>query len=136
MASETAIAAERLSAPGPSRWRRRLLVFGAPAAYLVALTVVTLSWGLPLARDQLFFWLVLGMAAFSVAAWRSWGRMVLEWLPFYSLLVGYDFLRGAVAVAPDRAHVDPQLALDKLIGGGVVPTVWLQQHLWHAGHPR
>jgi membrane-associated phospholipid phosphatase len=81
-------------------------------------------------------WLGLGMAAFSVAAWRSWGRLLLEWLPFYGLLVAYDFLRGAVAVAPDRAHVDPQLALDKVIGAGAVPTVWLQQHLWHAGHPR
>ena len=138
MASESAISTEALPAPSVPRsgWLRRLLVFGAPAAYLAALTIVTLSWGLPVARDQLFFWLVLGVAAFSVPAWRSWGGLLLEWLPFFGLLVAYDRLRGAVSVAPGHAHVDAQLAFDKALGGGEVPTVWLQQHLWHAGHPR
>jgi membrane-associated phospholipid phosphatase len=80
---------------------------------------------------------VLGMAAFSVPAWRSWGGLLLEWLPFFALLVAYDRLRGAVAIdQPGQAHVDAQLAFDKVLGGGEVPTVWLQQHLWHAGHPR
>jgi membrane-associated phospholipid phosphatase len=113
----------------------RFVVIGAPVVYLIALATVIITWGLPVARDQLFFWLGLGMAAFSVAAWRSWGSMLLEWLPFYGLLVAYDFLRGAVAVPVDQAHVTPQLDLDKFIGGGQVPTVWLQQHLWHLGHP-
>jgi membrane-associated phospholipid phosphatase len=121
--------------PVPSRRvLRRALVIGAPMAYVVALTIVIVSWGLPLARDQLFFWLGLGMAAFSVAAWRSWGRLLIEWLPLYGLLVAYDFLRGAVAVTPEQAHVDPQLLIDKAIGFGAVPTVWLQQHLWTSGH--
>src|SRR5919197_2583937 len=115
---------------------RRAIVIGAPTAYLLALTIVIVSWGLPLARDQLFFWLGLGMAAFSVAAWRSWGRLLIEWLPLYGLLVAYDFLRGAVAVTPEQAHVDPQLMIDKALGAGAVPTVWLQQHLWTVGHPR
>jgi membrane-associated phospholipid phosphatase len=140
MASESAIATEGLQQAQPAAprsWLRRLLVFGVPAAYLVALTIVTLSWGLPVARDQLFFWLVLGIAAFSVPAWRSWGGLALEWLPFFALLVAYDRLRGAVAIdQPGQAHVDAQLAFDKALGGGEVPTVWLQQHLWHAGHPR
>jgi membrane-associated phospholipid phosphatase len=135
MASETAVAAESVPAPSPKAWLRRLLVVGAPLAYLVALTIVTLSWGLPLARDQLFFWLVLGMAAFSVPAWRSWGGLLLEWLPFFALLVAYDRLRGAVAIdQPAQAHVDAQLAFDKFLGAGEVPTVWLQRHLWHPGH--
>jgi membrane-associated phospholipid phosphatase len=69
--------------------------------------------------------------------WRSWGGLLLEWLPFFALLVAYDRLRGAVAIdQPGLAHVNAQLAFDKAIGGGEVPTVWLQQHLWHAGHPR
>ena len=138
MASESAIAAEALPAPSaaPTTWLRRLLVFGAPAAYLVALTIVTLSWGLPVARDQLFFWLVLGMAAFSVPAWRSWGGLLLEWLPFFALLVAYDRLRGAVSVTAVQAHVVPQIDFDKALFAGHLPTVWLQEHLWHAGHPR
>lgn len=119
----------------PAGLGRRAIVVGAPGLYLVALAIVTWRWGLPLARDQLFIWLGLGMAAFSVAAWRSWGTLLLEWLPFYGLLVLYDFLRGAVSVTPERAHVAPQLAFDRALGGGDVPTVWLQQRLWDAAHP-
>jgi membrane-associated phospholipid phosphatase len=119
------------------RWPRvgRVLAIGAPVVYLVALALTIVNWGLPVARDQLFLWLGLGMAAFSVPAWRSWGGLLLEWLPFYGLLVAYDFLRGAVAVTPAQAHVNAQLDVDKVIGLGAIPTVWLQQHLWHAGHP-
>ena len=116
---------------------RRAAGVAAPVAYLAALGAAIAAWGLPLARDQLFFWLGLGLAAFSVRAWRTWGGMVLEWLPLFGLLVLYDFLRGAVAVGAGQAHVAPQVALDKVLGaGGQVPTVWLQDHLWSAGHPR
>jgi hypothetical protein len=135
-------AALPLEQPAPteelSRWARlagrRTLVIGVPVLYLVALGVVIASWGLPVARDQLFLWLGLGMAAFSVSAWRSWGLMVLEWLPFFGLLVAYDFLRGAVSVAGWQAHVMPQIDVDKALFGGTVPTVWLQQHLYTPGH--
>jgi len=103
--------------------------------YLVALATAVGAWGLPLARDELFLWLGLGLLAFSVSAWRRWGVMLLEWLPFFGLLVAYDYLRGAVSVATWQAHVDPQIAFDKFIGFGQVPTVWLQEHLWHGvGH--
>jgi membrane-associated phospholipid phosphatase len=113
---------------------RRVLVVGAPVAYLVALTIVIASWGLPVARDQLFLWIGLGLLAFSVSAWRSWGGMVLEWLPFFALLATYDYLRGAVSVPAPQAHVLPQIDFDKALFGGTVPTVWLQQHLWTPGH--
>jgi membrane-associated phospholipid phosphatase len=125
-----------LRGPAPPRLLdRRAISIGAPVVYVVALAIVIASWGLPVARDQLFLWLGLGMAAFSVPAWRSWGGMLLEWLPFFGLLVLYDFLRGAVAVTPAQAHVVAQIDLDKALAGGAVPTVWLQEHLWTAGHP-
>ena len=115
---------------------RRAVAVAAPAVYVVALGATIAAWGIPVARDQLFFWLVLGMAAFSVGAWRTWGAMVLEWLPLFGLLVLYDVLRGAVAVAPEQAHVAPQVAVDQALAGGAVPTVWLQDHLWSAAHPQ
>jgi hypothetical protein len=118
----------------PRRPGRRAVVIGAPLAYVGALGASIAAWGLPVARDQLFFWLGLGIAAFSVAAWRSWGSLLLHWLPFYGLLVAYDFLRGAVSVAPEHAHKAPQIAFDKAIAGGQVPTAWLQHHLWVPGH--
>jgi hypothetical protein len=135
MATDSAVTRRPLGA-SPTWWRHRAAVFGVPAAYVVALTVVTLSWGLPVSRDQLFLWLVGGLAAFSVPAWRGWGRLLLEWLPFFGLLAAYDYLRGAVSVTQGHAHVVAQLDFDEALFGGHVPTVWLQQHLWHAGHPR
>jgi membrane-associated phospholipid phosphatase len=129
----------QLEQPLPARgWSRHLgrraLVVGAPVVYVVALGITIASWGLPVARDQLFLWLGLGMAAASVSAWRSWGVMLLEWLPFFALLATYDYLRGAVTVAPSQAHVLAQIAADKALFGGTAPTVWLQQHLWTPGH--
>ena len=124
-------------APARPQVRRvvaRSLAAGAPVVYVLALGATIVAWGLPVARDQLFFWIGLGLAAFSVSAWRSWGLMVLEWLPFFALLVAYDFLRGAVSVPPSLAHVAPQIAADKFLFGGAVPTVWLQDHLWRPGH--
>jgi hypothetical protein len=136
MASRSAVTQRGASVPLGTRatWLRRAAVLGVPAGYLVALAVVTVSWGLPVARDQLFIWLVAGLAAFSVPAWRSWGRLLLEWLPFFGLLVAYDYLRGAVSVPDAQAHVVPQIDLDKALFGGHVPTVWLQEHLWNLSH--
>src|SRR4051794_38944688 len=102
-----------LAAASPRRTLRRALGIGVPLAYVAALVIVTRSWGLPVARDQLFFWLLLGLAAFGVGAWRSWGALLLAWLPLFALLVGYDYLRGAVWVAPAQAHVAPQIAVDR-----------------------
>jgi membrane-associated phospholipid phosphatase len=122
----------------PAQRRRRQLhravLVGAPLIYVIALAGFVLSWGLPIARDQLFLWLLLGLAAFSVGAWRSWGAMLLAWLPWLGLLVAYDELRGAVSVLPADAHVAPQIALDRWLGGGVVPTEWLQRELWRPDH--
>lgn len=106
----------------------------APVVYLVTLVVVTITSGLPLGHDQLFLWIVLGLAAFSLAGWRSWGRMLLEWLPVLGLLVLYDNLRGAVTVPDGQAHVWPQIDFDRWLGGGELPTVWLQRHLYDPNH--
>ena len=126
-------------APAGARTRRELhraIVVGAPAVYVVALVGFVIAWGLPVARDQLFLWLLLGLAAFSVRAWRSWGAMLLAWLPLLALLVVYDELRGAVSVLPAGAHVAPQIDFDRWLGGGVTPTEWLQRELWRPGRMR
>src|SRR3954454_6394915 len=112
----------------------RAVVVGAPVVYVVALGILIASWGLPVARDQLFFWVLLGLAAFSVSAWRTWGAMLLSWLPWLGLLVAYDELRGAVSVDPGHAHVTAQVAADRWLGAGAFPTEWLQRRLWSPLH--
>jgi membrane-associated phospholipid phosphatase len=108
----------------------------AQVSYLVALVVATVTTGLPLEHTQLFFWILLGLAAVSLRAWRGWGRMLIEWLPLLALLVLYDYLRGAASVPDVQAHVSPQIDVDRWLAGGQVPTVWLQEHLYDASHLR
>src|SRR3954451_3956862 len=115
-------------------WRTASVLVGV--TYVAVLVGVTIWNGLPLEHAQLFFWLVLGIAAFSLQAWRSWGRLVLEWLPLLVLLIVYDYLRGAASVPDAQAHVTAQIDADRWLGGGQVPTVWLQQHLFDADHLR
>lgn len=135
--AEATASSDAPALPGAAPARRpapRPVTWGLPAAYLVALGISIAVDGLPLARDQLFLWLLMGLAACSAAAWRSWGIMLLEWLPLLALLVAYDFLRGAVSVPPGHAHVVPQVDADRALFGGDVPTVWLQHHLYDPGH--
>ncbi|MCW3004025.1 MAG: hypothetical protein JWQ20_3323 [Conexibacter sp.] len=108
----------------------------AQIAYVAALVIVTVTTGLPLDHAELFLWILLGLAAVSLRAWRSWGRMLLEWLPLLGLLVLYDYLRGAASVPDVQAHVSAQIDVDRWLGGGQVPTVWFQQHLYEPGHLR
>jgi membrane-associated phospholipid phosphatase len=115
-------------------WRTASLLVGA--AYLAALVIATVMTGLPLEHAQLFFWILLGLAVVSLRAWRSWGRMLFEWLPLLALLVVYDYLRGAVSVPQAQAHVSAQIGFDRWLGGGQVPTVWLQHHLYDPSHLR
>lgn len=120
-------------------WRARAqrgVTLGAPAVYVVALCVTVLEWGLPVARDQLFFWLGLGMAAFSAGRPRRLARLVMEWLPIFALLVLYDLLRGAVDGVPEAAHRTAQQGFDTTLFGGDGPTVWLQHRLWDPAHLR
>lgn len=111
----------------------RLLPRIAPVLYVAALVGQVVKDGLPLEHAHLFLWIVAGLAAFSVRAWRGWGRMVLEWLPLIALVILYDYLRGAVSVPAQQAHLSAQLDFDRWLGGGAVPTVWLQDHLYDAG---
>jgi PAP2 superfamily len=124
-----AFAVERLGEP--SRIRRTLSFVG-PVVYGVLLSVLIISEGLPLSRGVLFIWVVLGLLAFSLTNVRGWLRgVVLEWLPFVVILSAYDFMRGHADTLLFSAHVRPQLRADEILFLGTVPTVWLQERLWH-----
>jgi hypothetical protein len=111
--------------------RRRALVWAPPAVYAVVLGVVLWREGLPLSRDRLLMWILLGLLALSITNVRGWIRsVVLEWLPFAVILWVYDLLRGQADGLLFSTHVQPQIDAEKLLFAGTVPTVWLQDHLW------
>jgi PAP2 superfamily len=111
---------------------RRLVPWAAPVAYVLLLGAFMWRDGVPVARDRLLMWIVLGLLAVSVANVGGWVRsVVLEWLPFALVLWAYDLLRGSADGLLFAPHYTPQLEADRLLFGGAVPTVWLQDHLWH-----
>lgn len=126
--SSVASAAERRCNGGGLR----ALGWAAPAAYGVVITVLVISEGLQLSRSRVFIWILLGLLAFSLTNIRSWARgLVFEWLPFALILSVYDLLRGHADSLLFSAHVRPQLRAEEILFLGTVPTVWLQERLWH-----
>jgi hypothetical protein len=119
------VRAGRARVPAFLRW-------AAPAAYVATLSAFMWRDGVPVARDRLLMWIVLGLLAFSTTNLGGWTRgVVLEWLPFALVLWVYDLLRGLSDGLLFSAHFLPQLEADRLLFGGTVPTVWLQEQLWH-----
>jgi hypothetical protein len=66
---------------------------------------------------------------------RDWVRGVRDWLPIVAILAAYLVLHELGESLEKVAHVDPQLAFDKFVFGGTVPTVRLQDALWDPGNP-
>ena len=88
--------------------------------------------GVPVGRERLLLWIVIGLLALSTANLLGWIRGVLfEWLPLALVLAVYDLLRGHADGLLFSAWYRPQLDADAFLFGGTVPTVWLQDHLWH-----
>ena len=88
--------------------------------------------GIPVGRERLLFWIVLGLLAVSTANLGGWARgVVFEWLPLALVLAAYDLLRGHADGLFFSAWYRPQLEADAFLFGGTVPTVWLQAKLWH-----
>jgi hypothetical protein len=111
---------------------RRAVRWSAPALYVAALSAYMWQEGIPVGRDRLLLWIVLGLLALSTSRPGGWLRSVLlEWLPFALVLVLYDLLRGHADGLIASAAYRPQLEADAFLFGGNVPTVWLQDRLWH-----
>ena len=104
----------------------------APTLYVAALGAYMWREGVPVGRERLLVWIVLGLLALSTTNLGGWFRgVVLEWLPLALVLAVYDLLRGHADELLFSAWYRPQLEADALLFGGTVPTVWLQDRLWH-----
>ena len=60
-------------------------------------------------------------------------QYVIRFAPFAILLVSYDCLRGFLPYVNKHVHYWQMINFDRWLGGGTVPTVWLQHLLYH-GH--
>jgi hypothetical protein len=91
--------------------------------------------GIPTSREIQVLLILGGFAAASLTSVERVRRLVLgvlfDWLPFVVLLALYDLLRGYADGVWFRPRWAEQVDVDRVLGGGAVPTVWLQRHLWH-----
>lgn len=126
--------AERAARAAGRHARRRNALIGL-GAYLVATVLLFAFTGVLVARESIFLWLLVGLLAVSFADVRGFARgVIFDWLPFYLILVAYDLLRGYVGANPlFPPYFLPQIDADRLLFGGSVPTVWLQERLYQVG---
>ena len=69
---------------------RRTASLIAPVAYVAALVAVAFFNGLPLGHTALFFWILLGLAAFSLSLGAAGAACCSSGVPLLALLVAYD----------------------------------------------
>jgi hypothetical protein len=116
-------------AANSTRRRRRLrIVLWAGLALGFLLTCV--GTGLPTDRVVLLGWVLAGLVVHAgTEGWRPIGRMLADWVPLAALLLAYDATRGLADGLGMTVHVTEPAAADRWLGGGVLPTVWLQDTL-------
>lgn len=109
---------------------RRLLRSSVWSAYLLALTVVTLVFGLPTDRIYQALWIIVGIAAFNAdRPWRAHLRTLIDWVPLIAALVVYDHTRGIANTLGMPVRVEELVTVERWLFGGTVPTAWLQERL-------
>jgi membrane-associated phospholipid phosphatase len=114
---------ERWGPPRKAFDTREALLAGSVLA--LSLTVAVLLVGLSLTPDRYLFVLLV-----PALALRCGRRFLLDFVPFAALVLVYAECRGMAHLLHPQPLYLPQLHLEKLIFGGHVPTVVLQDWLW------
>jgi len=86
-------------------------------------------------RPLVLLWL-LGLV--WLAGWRNEQpvfRTLYDWLPLLVILAVYDLVRAEADSLIPRAHLEPMIWFDELIGRGTAPTVRLQDAFFHPADP-
>ncbi|WP_328418695.1 phosphatase PAP2 family protein [Micromonospora sp. NBC_00389] len=116
----------------PDGGRRRVV---AMSIWAVAFVAAWLGIGLPTDPAYAFVWIWLGTIAWnSDRPWRSHLRFARDWVPVVLLLAAYNLSRG-FADNGATPHAMELIVADRFMfgwaTGGEVPTIWLQEHLYH-----
>lgn len=113
---------------------RRIAVLGWCA--LVALYLVIR--GVPFDRISQALLIISAALAFAVGTEHKWQRTLKDWIPFFLLLFAYDFTRGLADNLGRHIAVEEVYNLELSWFGryfdGVIPSVWLQHHLFDPNH--
>ena len=101
-------------------WTGLVLAFAATSAVR----------GLPTDRVVLLGWVLAGLGITAATQGRRRVvRLLADWIPLVVVLLAYDASRGLADGLGMPVHVAELADADRWLGGGVLPTVWLQEHL-------
>jgi hypothetical protein len=113
----------------PSRERRlRIIRRIAVTSWLAVVVFRTWTTGFAFNRELLLLYICAGLVAASIGRHRML-QVIIDWLPFALVLAVYDLSRGAATFLGTPTLWQPQIDVDRWLFFGVVPTVWLQEHL-------
>ena len=99
--------------------------------YAGVLVWSTFAIGVPIAHDRIFLFTFAGLACACIGrSWRSALHLVIDWVPFALVIIGYDYSRGWADSVGFGPYYTPQLDADRLLFFNHVPTVWLQERLY------
>jgi hypothetical protein len=94
--------------------------------------------GIPFDRATQILFIVSAAVVFSVGSDSPKSRIFADWIPFFALLYGYDYSRGAAETLGFPVRVEEIYNIELSWFGrffdGQIPTVWLQQHLYDPNH--
>ena len=106
----------------------RRLGWLAVAMWVLALGIEIWVSGVPFDREGLIAWIATGLLAASIGRRPLWTVMA-DWLPFAAVLIAYDYARGMSDGLGMPVLWQQPVDVERALSGGVVPTVWLQEHL-------
>jgi hypothetical protein len=127
---DSPIAAVRLQDADQSR-DRRLTIARRIAVVTWAAVVVyrTVTSGFAFNRELVLLYICTGLLVASIGQGRRMLYVVRDWLPFAVVLIAYDLSRGAATLIGRPTMWHWQVAADRWMFFGTVPTVWLQERL-------
>ena len=107
--------------------RNDRLLLVAVASYAVLLSFLMIARGISVTPELI-------VVAFLLAALLlGRGKLFLrDWIPFLALFFAYELMRGYADKFGLPIHVTDVVTIEKIIGLGQLPTVWLQG-LFHSG---
>jgi membrane-associated phospholipid phosphatase len=156
-ATDVSPATSRDRVRGPERmrstgWRWRYVRWAAFLAYAAGLVLFVTLEGVPTDRLGIYGGVLAFLSIITLGrGWAAWWQMMVDWLPFEAVLLAYDYSRGYAAPYSAQQiahrsypidhvhnklglplHVEFPIRFDQWLGGGRMPTTWVQEHL-HPG---
>ncbi len=121
------------STTGPSTTSRTARIL-AVAAFAVVIATYSKLVGLPSDTLQVIGWMWLATIAWNIQASRGTHLLFLrDWWPAIAVLEVYLYSRGLADNIGLSVHVTEPIPIDRWIGGGQLPTTYLQEQL--CGNP-